>query len=198
MKTTTAERNLESRALLFKVLGDPTRLLILNLIRMKSRHGEELATILGLTPATISHHLSRLTDVGLLKSRKDQYYHTYSLVGDQLQQTVSDVVFLPQPGLAASGEEDAYRAKVLKEFFRRGRLTRIPAQLKKRQIVLERLVEEFEPDRTYSEREVNLILLDFHEDVAYLRRGMISNSLMTRERGMYSRVLHQKNQAKQC
>lgn len=188
MTETTFEDNLEARAQLFKALGHPVRLLILNLVKMKPRHGEELATILRLNPATISHHLAKLSEVGLLRSRKDQYYQTYSLVGSMLDKTLGEVISLPQPELSTDVEEDAYRNKVLKTFFRRGRLTHLPAQLKKQQIILERLVQEFEPDQTYSEHEVNQILLEFHEDVATLRRGMISHGLMERERGIYRRV----------
>jgi ArsR family transcriptional regulator len=188
MNKTTVEENLEARAELFKALGHPARLLILNLVQMKPRHGEELATILKLKPATISHHLAKLTEVGLLESRKDQYYQTYSLTGDLLAKTLDQVVRLPQPGLTAEVEEDAYRNKVLKNFFRRGRLTQIPAQLKKRLIILEKIVQEFEPEREYSEHEVNQVLLEFHEDVATLRRALIDHKLMQRNRGIYRRV----------
>jgi ArsR family transcriptional regulator len=186
--STPVEQNLEARAQLFKALGHPARLLILNLVRIKPRHGEELAAILKLKPATISHHLSKLTDVGLLESRKDQYYQTYSLVGGVLDKTLGEVVHLPQPGLTEEVEEDAYRDKVLRTFFKHGRLTQMPAQLKKRLIVLEKIVQEFEPEREYPEREVNQILLDFNEDVATLRRGMISHGFMTRDKGIYWRV----------
>ncbi len=85
-------------------------------------------------------------------------------------------------------EPDAYRDKVLRTFFRHGRLTQIPTQLKKRLIILEKLAGEFEPERRYPEREVNQILLDFHEDVATLRREMIGHGLMERDRGIYRRV----------
>jgi hypothetical protein len=64
----------------------------------------------------------------------------------------------------------------------------IPAQLKKRQVILERLVQEFELGRQYSEAEVNHILLDFHEDVAALRRYLVETKLMQRERGIYWRL----------
>jgi DNA-binding HxlR family transcriptional regulator len=188
MSEMTPEENLEARADLFKALGHPTRLLILNLIRMKPRHGEELATILHLKPATISHHLAKLSAVGLLQSRKDQYYQTYSLVPDVLDKTLAEVVHLPQPGLTAEVEEDAYRKKVLKTFIKRGRLTQFPAQYKKRLIILDKIAEEFEPGRTYSEQEVNQILVEFHEDVATLRREMIDHKLMEREAGRYWRV----------
>ena len=85
-------------------------------------------------------------------------------------------------------QEDAYRNKVLRTFFKQGRLTQIPAQLKKRRIILEKLVEDFEPEREYPEREVNLILLEYHDDVATLRRSLIGQKLMEREKGIYKRV----------
>jgi hypothetical protein len=188
MSKTAAETNLEARAQLFKALGHPVRLLILNLVRMKPRHGEELAAILNLNPATISHHLAKLSGVGLLESKKDQYYQTYSLVGSALEKTLSEIVHLPQPDLPTDVEEDAYRNKVLETFFKHGRLTRIPTQLKKRVIILEKIVQEFEPEREYSEYEVNVMLLDFHEDVATLRRELVDNELLEREKGIYRRT----------
>jgi len=184
----TPEQDLDARAELFKALGHPTRLLILNLIRSKARHVEELATILRLSPATVSHHLSKLSSVGLLRSEKDQYYQTYSLSGDLSGRTLGELILVPQLGLAAQVEEAAYRHKVLATFLHQGRLISIPAQHKKRQIILEKLAQEFEPDRTYTEREVNQILVDFHDDVASLRRGLIEHGLMQRDNGLYWRV----------
>ena len=189
MSRTRYEENLEARADLFRALGHPVRLLILNLIQLKPRHGEELAAILKLQPATVSHHVSKLTAVGLLQARKDQYYQTYSLVGDLLERTLGEVVRLPQPGLKAEVEEDAYRDKVLRTYFKRGQLVQIPRQLKKRLVILEKLVQEFEPEREYGEHEVNQILLEFHEDVAYLRREMVNHKLMARAQGIYRRLV---------
>lgn len=187
-RKTTHELNLEARAQLFKVLGHPARLLILNLVQIKPRHGEELAAILKLNPATISHHLAKLEGVGLLSHQKDQYYHTYSPVTELFGRTLGDMIRLPQTGLATDVEEDAYRKRILDTFIKRGRLVQIPAQLKKFQVILERLVEEFEPERQYTEHEVNQTLLEFNEDVASLRRGMIEFDLMRRERGIYWRT----------
>jgi len=184
----TPSQDVEARAELFKALGHPVRLLIVNLIKNRPRHVEELAVILRLSPATVSHHLSLLSGAGLLRSEKDQYYQTYSLSGDLMGRTLGELMTMSQPGLAARVEEDAYRQKVLATFVHQGRLTGIPAQQKKRQIILERLVQEFEPDRTYTEREVNQILVDFHDDVATLRRGLIEHRLMERDGGLYWRV----------
>ena len=188
MSKTSPEQDLEARAALFKALGHPVRLLILNLVKMRPRHTEELAAILLLKPATISFHLSQLRSAGLLTSERDQYYQIYSLAGNVLRKPLSDVVFMAQPELAVEVEQDAYREQVLGTFLRRGRLTQIPAQRKKRQIILEKLVEAFEPDRAYTEREVNQILVEFHDDVAALRRGLIEHRLMARGGGIYRRV----------
>ncbi len=188
MGSNNSENNLELRARLFKSLGHPVRLLILNLVDMKSRHGEELAEILRLNPATISHHLSKLTEAGLLESHKDQYYQVYSLTDDVLNKTIAQLVLFPQPGLSEQVREDAYRVKVLRTFMNRGRLVQIPAQYKKRQIIMEEIVKDFEPDHEYSEIEVNRILIEYHEDVAMLRRSLIDYKLMQREKGKYWRL----------
>lgn len=188
MDDTNYELNLEARANLFKSLGHPTRLLVLNLIKIKPRHGQELAEILQMNPSTISHHLKLLTEAGLLRQEKDQYYQIYTLKQQYLAKSLADLVHLPQPELSSKMEEDAYRHKVLRSFFRRGRLVQVPAQLKKRLIVLEKIAESFEPEREYSEMEVNHILLDFNDDVATLRRGMIEHEIMTRDKGIYKKV----------
>ena len=183
-----AALNLDMRAQIFKALGHPTRLLIMNLIHMKPRHGEELAEILKLKPATISHHLAQLSGAGLLQSKKDQYYQIYSLCADALQSSLLEMITLPQPEISATLETDAYHRKVIDTFFELGRLKQIPAQLKKRQVILDVIVQEFEPDRHYTEIEVNRILLEFHEDVATLRRELVGEMLMARENGVYWRT----------
>ncbi len=79
--------------------------------------------------------------------------------------------------------------KVLDTFFdARGKLISLPAARRKREIVLRRLVEEFGPDRAYSEKEVNEALRRFHDDVASIRRELITWKLMVRRNGVYKRV----------
>jgi hypothetical protein len=194
MMSKTAEDRVDNRAYFFKSLGHPARLLILNLIKKKPRHGEELALILMLNPATVSHHLSILVKAGLLESRKDQYYQVYSLVDNYLKRSLGDLLFDPDIRIVETVEEDAYRKKVLGTFIRRGRLTTIPAQRKKRQVILEAIAESFEPEKYYPEREVNIILLDYHDDVASLRRGLVEFGLMERTtKGVYNRIMQNKD-----
>jgi hypothetical protein len=54
--------------------------------------------------------------------------------------------------------------------------------------LLKWLVEKFESDRDYSEKEVNTILKRHHEDCATLRREFIGYQLMTRDRDVYRRL----------
>ncbi len=185
------EENLEARAQLFKSLGHPVRLLIMNLVMDKARHGEELAAILNLNPATVSHHLSKLAEAGLLQAQKDQYYQTYSLAQDVLKRTLEEVIRLPQPDLRAQVQPDEYRERVLRIFFKYGRLKKIPTQRKKQLIILEHIAQDFEPDRAYSEMEVNRILVEFNDDVAWLRRSLVEHQLMSRENGVYRLTMSQ-------
>lgn len=79
--------------------------------------------------------------------------------------------------------------KTLANFFdRAGKLKALPAQHRKRGIVLERLVQEFAPGRAYPEREVNEILRRFHDDVASLRRELIAWRFLVRKAGVYRRA----------
>jgi ArsR family transcriptional regulator len=187
---TEFEKNLAHKAKLFKALGHPMRLIILNLIKERPRHGQELASILSLNPATISHHLAALTQAGLLTTRKDQYYQMFSLVPAALEKPLSELISLPANQLMDSVQDDAYKKKVLRVFMRDGVLSAIPAQMKKQQIILEEIVKAFEYERRYTEKEVNHILIDFNEDVAALRRGMIDFNLMERSQGIYWRTRH--------
>lgn len=188
MSDTIVTADAASRAALFKALGHPTRLLILNLIRQRSRHGEELAAILRASPATVSHHLSKLADAGLVRAERDQYTQDYRLAGDLYSRTLAELITLSTPTGASRLRPDAYRDKVFKAFMDNGRLVRIPAQRKKRRVILELLVEDFEPGRDYPEAEVNATIREIHHDVETLRRELIAEGLMTRERGVYRRV----------
>src|SRR5690348_3380432 len=65
---TLSDAEVASTAALFKALGDPARVRIVNLLAAKG--GEvcacEFEPALGLSQPTVSHHLKKLTDAGLL------------------------------------------------------------------------------------------------------------------------------------
>ncbi|MBI4731046.1 MAG: DUF2087 domain-containing protein [Chloroflexi bacterium] len=49
-------------------------------------------------------------------------------------------------------------------------------------IVLEYILAAFEPGVTYTEKEVNSILRRFNEDVSGLRRDLVDEKMLSRER----------------
>jgi len=79
-------------------------------------------------------------------------------------------------------------AKVIEAFFDGERLRALPAQRKKRLVVLAHLAERFAPDRTYTEREVNDVLRAHNDDVASIRRELIDSKFMVRRNGVYKRT----------
>ncbi len=178
---------LESQADFFKALAHPSRLLILGLCKQKPRHTKELAGLLKLSKATVSHHLSLLSSAGLLESERQQYYQNYKLNATMFEPSLKTVIFARLEDFHFTS--DPFRSKVLRDFFKHGRLTQIPAQRKKRDIVLEKMVQSFEFDRLYPEKEVNQIILEFHDDFATLRRELIGLGLLSRENGIYQRVM---------
>ncbi|TAN32279.1 DUF2087 domain-containing protein [bacterium] len=82
-----------------------------------------------------------------------------------------------------------FDTRVLGSFVRAGgRLLGIPAQRKKRMVVLRWLVEDFQPGRRYREAEVNRIMGQRHPDFAALRRYLVDEELMQRARSIYWRT----------
>ena len=63
----------------------------------------------------------------------------------------------------------------------------IPAQRKKRTVLLHHIVSSFEPGTRYPEKKVNGILKEFHADVATLRRELIAEKMLMRDGSSYWR-----------
>ena len=79
--------------------------------------------------------------------------------------------------------------KVVRSFFRDGRLVSIPAKPSKRDLLLPVILDRcFPEDRPYEEKEVNMRLALLHPDVAALRRYLVDGGWMTREAGIYRRT----------
>ncbi len=186
--------NDQQALVLFKCLADKSRLQILKSLAQEDMYVERLAERLALTPPTISFHLKKLADAGAVTSYKTQYYTMYALEKRVFMTTILDLIREKSDETALQQQRDAaYRQKVLDSFFEYGKLKSIPTQKKKERIVLEELVKSFEFDRTYAEREVNIILADYHDDFCTLRRDMIGEKLMGRDNQTYWRIPQEGN-----
>ena len=94
-----------------------------------------------------------------------------------------------QGSSATADEESRFMSRVLRSFVRDGRLVSIPAQDRKRQVILRWLLDTcFPGDAAYAERDVNMRLALIHPDVAALRRYLVDARLMTRASGEYRRT----------
>lgn len=171
---------------LFKCLADKSRLQILKSLAIEDMYVERLAQRLDLTPATISFHLKKLADAGAVRSYRNQYYTMYALCRDVFLSRILDIICTESDEASLQTQREAeYRQRVIDTFFEYGKLRSIPAQRKKERIILEEIAKAFEPDRIYTEREVNIIIADFHDDFCTIRRDMIGEKLMARENGKY-------------
>lgn len=174
---------------LFKCLSDKSRLQILKSLVNEDMYVELLAKRLDLAPSTISFHLKKLEDVGAVTARKEQYYTMYSMNENIFKSSILDMIKEESSEAEIQMErEEKYRNKVIESFFDYGKLKNIPAQRKKRLIILEEIAKAFETNREYTEREVNIIIADFHDDFCTLRREMICERLLTRDNGIYKLV----------
>jgi DNA-binding HxlR family transcriptional regulator len=179
-----------------KSLTDPTRLRILAALAVGDASVDDLAGKLGVSASTVAHHLARLHAAGIVASsgrwpraryrlrpqRLNELGRTLDAVEREADDVVPDIV--PLAGRELSVEE----ARVLAGFFEADRLMTIPAQARKRAVVLRYLRDRsFPEDRGYPEKEVNQLLAIFHPDPASLRRYLVDSGLMTRAAGIYRR-----------
>lgn len=138
----------------------------------------------------INIKLKKLMDAGAVSSRREQYYTMYSINKEVFQCRILDILGEKSSDAQRQQEREArYRQRVLDSFFEYGRLKAIPAQRKKERICLEEIAKELELGRPYPERELNQVLLRFHQDYCTLRRDMISEGILRREEGLYTRLV---------
>ena len=85
--TTLTDEEAEGTAALFRALGDPARVRIVNLLATAGGEvcGCELTESLGLAQPTVSHHLKKLHDAGLLDREQRGKWAYYSLKRDAVR-----------------------------------------------------------------------------------------------------------------
>ena len=64
---------------LFKALADEQRRKILKMLRGRELAAGEIANRLGVTPATVSHHLARLKQAELVRVRREGQQRLYTI-----------------------------------------------------------------------------------------------------------------------
>ncbi|PEF61678.1 ArsR/SmtB family transcription factor [Bacillus cereus] len=74
-----SEEKIEVASKLFKALGDPTRIKILYLLSQEECSVNHITEVLGISQSAVSHQLSSLRNLRLVKYRREgnTFYYTY-------------------------------------------------------------------------------------------------------------------------
>jgi len=179
--------------LCMKAMADENRLRILHLCGQDEKSVNALAHELDISTATVSHHLSKLREAGLLNIRSQGTSRLY-LLNEANVKRVSDLMLQikqrdfsrPVPQDSSWIDElplsDADK-KVLHNYTEGKRFKQLPMKESKLLSVLRFLVTLFESDRRYTEKEINAIISEYHPDYAGLRRDLIGFGYMRRQKG---------------
>lgn len=180
---------------MLKALADDSRLTLIRLLHEREHTVSELAGLLDLGEPTISHHLSKLRENGLVNLRmagNQRFYRVnetglerFKRLANEIEKTRPD----PEPvqpdyeWIKALGW-DAADEKVLRDYTEGGKLVRLPSKRGKTQVILRWLATLFEAGRLYNEAEVNeVIKAVYAEDFVSLRRDLIDMAYLRRELG---------------
>ena len=160
------------------LLAEPSRLRTYSAVVLGATTPEQVAGSTGLPAPVVAKALQRLTKGGLIEASRDGFTADEGAFKDAVRESRPEWVPL---------DPDPARDNVLRSFIRDGKLTHFPTYPEKVRIVLEYLVNSFEPGRSYPESEVNEILNRWHPDHAALRRQLVDNRLLERENSIYVR-----------
>jgi hypothetical protein len=165
-----------------RIAVDPIRLAILGRAALGSVDPDALAAEMGEDPRRVRREAGRLVETGLLGRDLRLDRAALRHIAQSLPQAAP-----PDPVLL-EGPWTADETRQLGQFFSGSRLTSLPSGHAKRRLVLERLVQEFEPGLRYDERTVNSMLQVFHPDHTTLRRYLVDEGFLTRAGGVYWRT----------
>ncbi len=181
--------------IMLKALADESRLSMLQLLNEREHTVGDLAERVRLGEPTVSHHLARLREAGLVSLRmagNQRYYRLnsgglarFKKLSAEIEQREPEPerIELDNTWIAELGWE-AEDQQVLREYTLGRQITQIPTKQKKLLVILRWLATLFEPDRLYSEAEVNAVLKSaYATDYVSLRRELVDFGYLRRERG---------------
>ncbi len=163
------------------LLADEDRRRVVAALVLGAASADDVADHAGLPVDRATRALGRLVDGGLVGSGDGGL----ALDGAAFQRAARAA-----RARSHSSEHDAEpddRRKVLQAFVRDGRITSVPSARAKRLVVLDWLVQAFEPGVRYTEAEVNEIVAARHPDTAAWRRYLVDEGMLDRGNGEYWR-----------
>ncbi len=168
----------------FKALADANRLKLVGLLAHNDASVEELAAMLEISASTVSHHLSKLAEIGLVSAKAEGYYSVYRLETEALENMAKRLLAEETlPEVAKDLDRKAYDRKVLKDYLDEdGTIQQLPTNRRKLDVILRYIAEHFDFGKIYTEKQVNNVIGTLHEDISGLRRDLISVGYLERKR----------------
>lgn len=167
------------------LLAETDRLRVFAALVLGARTATDVSRDTGLDQREVGRALRRLQGGGLVEL-VDEKYRPMVEVFKEIARTAAVPAKTDEHGYADQRVET-----VLRRFVRDGRLTALPAQAGRRQVIFEHVVRSFEPGHNYSEAEVNAILRAWTEggasDHVTLRRYLVDAGLLSRDANNYWR-----------
>lgn len=177
-------------------LADDTRLRILELLTEQGeQRAQEIIAQLESSQGNVSRHLKQLVGAGFVRERRAGdanklyelneaglrrlFFLLRQLLSNQNAQSVSQQ---RQAELELQQVHSATSPLLHGLLDERGRITRWSSRLKDQQAMMEYVIDKFEVERGYSEKEVNDLLRQWYldDDFVLLRRSMIDAGLLKR------------------
>ncbi len=180
----------------FRALGDGSRLKIFALLVRRPHFGEELAQALGLSPATITHHIRTLKAARLVRSDRQGRYVLHRIRSGQIEEwsqfwaqtsTLADRLDLP-------GEEQISEVVLRRYLDRDGLLTQIPFAHRPRDVVLRWAASHLDMDRLYPDRELRFELMRLARQPETLREALLREGWVAQSGAAYRRVDREEEQ----
>jgi hypothetical protein len=187
-KESLSEEQFDQLLRFFQVFSNESRLKIVGHLAEGEKSVGELADLLALKEPTVSHHLAELKGIGLVSARAEGTMRIYRLETRALETISKDIFARPNLAALVKPSELSEEERILRTWVKDGRIIDIPAQEKKKQLLIRWVARQIDPERRWTEREFSEWLSQFNEDYAFLRRYLVDNHYMARENGIYWRT----------
>lgn len=188
-KEALSEEQFDQLLRFFQVFSNESRLKIIGHLANGEKNVGELAGLLRVKEPTVSHHLAEMKAIGLVDARAEGTMRIYRLNSRALEAMSKDIFAHSNLAALVKSSELSEDEKILRTWVKDGRIIDLPAQEKKKQVIIRWLADRIPHDRRWTEREFSEWLTQFNEDYATLRRYLVDSGYMTREKGIYWRTL---------
>lgn len=191
MKEPQRDRMLQA---MLRAVADSSRLTMLRMMNQREFSVGELAVTVELTEPTVSHHLTKLREAGLVSLRMDGTTRYYRLNRGGLRRFKEWFATLEEmPVVEEIPESDntwievldwpATEKQVLRDHTYNGLIVYLPAKRKPQLVILRWVGSLFERDHDYTEPQVNEVLKTVYEtDYVWLRRELVEAGHLAREK----------------